>query len=58
MKRTYGEEIVERLRNLDFTLPLEKMMGKVYSRLPEKMSKEEAVKYYNRKLKKHWENVA
>ena len=45
MKRTYGEEIIERLSNLDFTLPLEKMMDKVYSRLPEKMSKEEALVY-------------
>lgn len=54
MKRTYGEEIVERLRNLDFTLPLEKMMEKVYSRLPEKMSKEEALVYYTKKLNKLW----
>lgn len=54
MKRTYGEEIVERLRNLDFTLPLEKMMEKVYARLPEKMSKEEALVYYTNKLNKLW----
>ena len=54
MKRTYGEEIVERLRNLDFTLPLEKMMEKVYAKLPEKMSKEEALVYYTNKLNKLW----
>lgn len=54
MKRTYGEEIIERLSNLDFTLPLEKMMDKVYSRLPEKMSKEEALVYYTNKLNKLW----
>lgn len=58
MKKTYGEVIVQRLNNLDFTLPLEKMMHKVYSRLPEKMSKEEALKYYTYKLKKYWSSAA
>ena len=57
MKRTYGEEIIERLSNLDFTLPLEKMMDKVYSRLPEKMSKEEALVYYTNKLNTLWSVV-
>lgn len=51
---TYGETIIYRLTNLDFRLPLEKMMDKVYANLPRKMSKEEASKYYSRKLETYW----
>lgn len=51
---TYGETIIHRLTNLDFRLPLEKMMDKVYANLPERMSKEEAARYYSKKLKTYW----
>ena len=52
--RTYGEEIVHRLQNLDFTLSLEQMMSGVYAGLPERMSKKEASKYYTKKLNTFW----
>lgn len=53
--KSYGEEIINRLWNLDFRLPLETMMDKVYSNLPERMSKQEATNYYTKKLGKFWE---
>ena len=52
--KSYGEEIIDRLWNLDFSLPIEKMMDKVYTNLPERMSKEEAARYYSKKLKTYW----
>lgn len=55
--KSYGEEIINRLWNLDFRLPLEKMMDKVYSNLPERMSKEEASNYYTKKLKNYWKSA-
>lgn len=51
---TYGETIIYRLSTLDFRLPIEKMMDKVYTNLPDRMSKEEATEYYSRKLKTYW----
>ena len=53
-KKTYGEEIIERLSNLDFTLPIDTMMRKIYSYLPRRMKKDEAVKYYTQKLETYW----
>lgn len=55
--RTYGEEIVHRLQNLDFTLNLEQMMSGVYAGLPERMDKQEAANYYTKKLKICWKSV-
>lgn len=52
--KTYGEEIVHRLNNLDFSLSLEQMMSGVYAGLPERMSKKEASKYYANKLSRYW----
>jgi len=54
MKKTYGEVVVERLSNLDFTLPIEKMIQGLYSGLPKRMGKEEALAYYTQKLNRYW----
>ena len=36
---------------------IEKMMDKVYTNLPERMSKEEAARYYSKKLKTYWSSA-
>lgn len=54
MKKTYGEVVIERLSNLDFTLPIEKMIQGLYSGLPKRMGKEEALAYYTQKLNRYW----
>lgn len=56
--KTYGEEIVHRLNNLDFSLSLEQMMSGVYAGLPDRMNKIEASKYYTKKLSRYWEMSA
>lgn len=56
--RTYGEELRYRLDNLDFSLPLEKMVKQALKGLPRRMPKEKAIEYYNRKLRACWLGVA
>jgi len=53
-RRTYGEELIKRVSELDFTLPIDEMIKGVYVNLPKKMNREDATKYYNRKLKAYW----
>lgn len=48
--RTYGEEIVHRLNTLDFTQPIDKMMSGIYAGLPGRMNKNEASRYYTKKI--------
>lgn len=52
--KTYGEEIVYRLTNLDFRKPIDEMMSGIYAGLPERMSKQEASRYYTKKLSIYW----
>lgn len=55
-KLTHGEYIFERRENLDFTHAIEKMYGANFKRIPPRMKREEAVKYYGAKLKQVWES--
>jgi len=57
-KLTYGEEIIKRLDGLDFSLPIDDMLKGVYTGLPKRMNRQDASKYYSRKLKSYWRNVA
>ena len=52
--RTYGEEIVHRLINLDFRKPIDEMMSGIYAGLPERMDKTKASIYYTNKLNQYW----
>ena len=51
---TYGETIIHRLFNLDFRKPIDEMMRGIYAGLPERMSKQEASRYYTKKLSIYW----
>ena len=55
---THGEFIHHKKENLDFTLSLEKMYGATFRKIPPRMKRDEAVKYYGDKLKQVWESVA
>ena len=56
--KTYGEEIVHRLINLDFRKPIDEMMSGIYAGLPARMNREEATSYYTKKLNEFWKMSA
>ena len=51
---TFGEEIVKRTGNLDFSLPLSTVLRSIYLNLPARMNREDTLKYYTKKFRKYW----
>ena len=51
---TFGEEIVKRTGNLDFSLPLDTVLRSIYLDLPARMNREDTLKYYTKKFKIYW----
>ncbi|MFA5040055.1 MAG: hypothetical protein WC464_00275 [Bdellovibrionales bacterium] len=51
MKKTHGEAYVERRENLDFTNDIDKILRN-FERLPKRMKREDALRYYGGKIKK------
>ena len=51
---TFGEEIVKRTENLDFSLPLDTVLRSIYLDLPARMNREDTLKYYTKKFKTYW----
>ena len=56
--RTYGEELVYRLDNLDFSQPIDKVVKGLYRGLPPRLPYKKAIEHYSRKLRACWLGVA